>query len=94
MIRPVSAAHFSVRMLVESLLTELRTRRDDKIANALGRKLGEEARMDFLFLFERRKEADHRSEIFGEEEAREIISRAEALFNHIMDALGGDRSGK
>ena len=76
--KAVSAAYFSVRLLAESLL-KMRTRRDDKIANALRRRLelaigrweAERVRREFLALFEARKRADHRADIFGREEAVE-----------------------
>ena len=85
--KAVSAAYFSVRMLAEVYLKDLRTRKDDKIANALGRKLGEDTKKDFLYLFERRKEADHRDKIFTKKEAEEVLDMAESLFNKIMDSL-------
>ncbi len=86
--KAVSAAYFSVRMLSETYLKGLRTRRDDKIANALGKKLGDQVRLEYLYLFERRKEADHRDKVFGKEEARRIVARAESLFNRLISLLG------
>lgn len=85
--KAVSASYFAVRMAAESLLRGLRTRKDDKVANALARMLepalGEEraaeVRVSFLRLFSLRKAADHTLRIFSEEEAREIVEEAERV---------------
>ncbi len=86
--KAVSAAYFSVRMLSEIYLKEIKTRKDDKIANALGRKLGDEVKIDYMYLFERRKEADHRDKMFDKDEAKRIVVRAEKLFNKLINLLG------
>ncbi len=48
--KAISASYFSVRMLSEIYLKGIKTRRDDKIANALGRKLGDQVRLEYLRL--------------------------------------------
>ena len=82
--KAVSAAYFSLRILVEHMIPNLRTNKDDKIANALKRMLlreiGEEGaeriRSKFLSLFEARKRADHRPYMFEEDEARFFVEMA------------------
>ncbi len=89
--KAVSAAYFAVRLAAESRLRGLRTRRDDKIANALARllvrTLGEEGaervRKEYLALFEARKLADHRPYQFSREEAELLISKARELLRII-----------
>ncbi|MCD6244989.1 MAG: HEPN domain-containing protein [Candidatus Korarchaeota archaeon] len=85
--KAVSSAYFSVRMMAELYLKDTKTRKDDKLANALGRKLGDEVRKEFLFLFEMRKEADHRDKIFSQSEADKILRRAKRIFNVLLDLL-------
>lgn len=85
--KAVSSAYFSVRMLTELYLKDIKTKRDDKLANALGRRLGDDIRKDFLFLFEMRKEADHRDKIFSRDEADRILRKAELIFNLLLDLL-------
>ncbi len=97
--KAVSAAYFSVRLTTEHFLAT-RTSKDDKIANALYRKIreviGEEeanqVRLDFLDLFNLRKYADHRGVLFSEEEAREIVEIAENLMKFIINNLGQPRN--
>jgi uncharacterized protein (UPF0332 family) len=76
--KAISASYFAVRMLAEIFLKDL-NRKDDKIANALGRALNESVRRDFMYLFEKRKEADHRDKIFRMDEAWDILNRARKL---------------
>jgi len=93
--KAVSASYFAVRLLAESFLPALMTTKDDKIANALFREVerrsGKEKayyiRSEFLYLFNERKKADHRPDLFKEEEARGIVRRAEFLFNEIREIL-------
>ncbi len=77
--KAISASYFAVRMLAEIFLKDLKTKKDDKIANALGRALNESVRRDFMYLFEKRKEADHRDKIFRMDEAEDILNRARKL---------------
>ncbi len=86
--KAVSSSYFSVRMLTELYLKGLKTRKDDKLANALGRMLGDDFRREFMFLFERRKEADHRDKIFSREEAEDVLRRAKKIFYRLLDELG------
>jgi len=85
--KAVSAAYFAVRIYAESLL-KLRTRKDDKIANAVARALSgrhpekaNEARVKFLELFEARKIADHRPRVLSKSEAEYWVSEAKALMS-------------
>ena len=95
--KAVSASYFAVRMAAESLLRGLRTKKDDKVANALARLLepvlGEErarnVRNSFLRLFSLRKAADHTPRVFSAEEAREVVEEAE----RILAILEAARSG-
>ncbi len=87
--KAVSSAYFSVRMLVELYLRGVKTRKDDKLANALGRKLGDHYRKELMFLFEMRKEADHRDKIFSREEADEILRRARRIFYFLLNEMRG-----
>jgi len=92
--KAVSASYFAVRLFVESFLPGLMTRRDDKVANALfreierrtGREKAEEIKSNYLFLFDQRKKADHRADIFGKE-AEEIVAMAERLMREIEEIL-------
>ncbi len=91
--KAVSAAYFAVRLAAESKLRGLRTRRDDKIANALARVLSrtlgeggaELVRREYLSLFEARKLADHRPYLFSREEAEDVVSRARKLLRVIEE---------
>ncbi len=97
--KAVSASYFAVRMAAESLLRGLRTRKDDKVANALKRllepTLGEERageiRNSFLRLFSLRKAADHTPRVFSLEEAREIVREAEAVLVTLEAVRRGPR---
>ncbi|RDD53293.1 MAG: HEPN domain-containing protein [Candidatus Korarchaeota archaeon NZ13-K] len=91
--KAVSASYFAVRMVAELLLRDLRTRKDDKIANALGRVMGEDSRRELMYLFERRKEADHRDRVFTREEAEDVVSRARSLLERILERIERDGSG-
>jgi len=92
--KAVSASYFAVRLATEHFIT-IRTSKDDKIANALYRKLkevlgeekAEQIRLDFLELFNLRKYADHRGVLF-DEEAWEIVKLAESLMHLIVTNLG------
>ncbi len=93
--KAVSAAYFAVRLLAESKLMGLRTRKDDKIANALYRlllRLGEEEaewiRRSFMKLFEARKMADHTSVSFNREEAKSLVRLAMELVERIEEVTG------
>lgn len=91
--KAVSAAYFAVRLAAESKLRGLKTRRDDKIANALARVLSrtlgdegaERVRREYLALFEARKLADHRPYQFSREEAEDVVSRARKLLRVIEE---------
>ena len=91
--KAVSASYFAVRLLTEHFLPNLMTTKDDKIANALfreverrsGRRKAEEMRCTFLFLFSERKRADHRADLFGEEEARTVVEKATSLMKELKE---------
>lgn len=67
------------------------TTKDDKIANALFREVerrvnrekAEEMRYIYLFLFSERKRADHRADLFREEEAITIVDKAVYLMEEL-----------
>ncbi|MCD6244681.1 MAG: HEPN domain-containing protein [Candidatus Korarchaeota archaeon] len=85
--KAVSAAYFSVRLAAESVLKGLKTRKDDKIANALekilSRELGVEKARDiknsYMKLFVARKLADHRPISFSKDEAEAYVRIAGRL---------------
>ncbi len=85
--KAASAAYFSVRLAAESVLRGLKTKRDDKIANALervlsrklGRKKARDIRNAYMTLFEARKLADHRPISLSKEEAETYVRMAERL---------------
>ncbi len=91
--KAVSAAYFSVRLAAESILKGLKTKKDDKIANALmkvlSRKLGEkkakELKDEYMALFEARKIADHRPISFSKEMAEFYVRTAEKLRDIILE---------
>jgi len=93
--KAVSASYFAVRLAAEHFIA-IRTSKDDKIANALYRRMrelvgeerAEEVRLDFLELFSLRKYADHRGVLFDREEAEEIVGLAEGLLLLIVTNLG------
>ncbi len=62
--KAVSAAYFSVRLMAEVLLKDIKTTKDDKIANAIGRILGKNFKEETMWLYEERKKADHRPFFF------------------------------
>lgn len=98
--KAVSSSYFAVRLLVENFLPDLMTTKDDKIANALQREVerregiekAREMKLTYLFLFNERKRADHRPDLFGEDEAREVLSKAEYMFGEVRRILGKQRS--
>ncbi len=93
--KAVSASYFATRLLVEHLIRGLKTSKDDKIANALQRRLeeriGEERARDikerYLKLFMRRKIADHKPYLFSKDEAEWTVLEAKRLMEEIMEAL-------
>ncbi|MDK2372104.1 MAG: hypothetical protein QI197_01855 [Candidatus Korarchaeota archaeon] len=93
--KAVSASYFATRLLVEHLIGGLKTSKDDKIANALQRRLeeriGEERARDikerYLKLFMRRKIADHKPYLFSKDEAEWTVMEAKRLMEEIMEAL-------
>ena len=97
--KAVSASYFAVRLTVEHFLPDIRTTKDDKLANALFREIkrrkGEEKAKEvkkcFLFLFNERKKADHRPYIFSGEEAFGIVARAESLIEELLEIFGAPR---
>ncbi len=93
--KAVSASYFAVRLTAEHFLP-IRTSKDDKIANALYRKLrevvGEErarqVRIDFLEMFAWRKYADHRGVLFDREDAEAAVELARELMDLMVSNLG------
>ncbi len=93
--KAVSASYFSVRLLVEHLIKGLKTSKDDKIANALyrriegkiGRKAASDVRKRYLKLFQSRKIADHKPYLFSREEAEYIVMEAKKLISEIEESL-------
>ena len=91
--KAISAAYFSVRLAAESILRGIKTRKDDKIANALerllarklGRKRAEELKAKYMALFSARKLADHRPYTFQKSQAEKHIKTAEKLRNTILN---------
>jgi len=89
--KAVSAAYFSVRLAAESVLN-IKTKRDDKIANAVRRLLevkvgvekAREAWIEYMKLFDCRKMADHRGKLYSREEAKRCIEIAEKLRSLIL----------
>jgi len=89
--KAVSAAYFSVRLAAESKLRGLKTKKDDKIANALarllsrsmGKEASERVKYEYLSLFEARKLADHRPYSFEREDAERLVRRAKKLLRII-----------
>ena len=90
--KAVSAAYFAVRLAAESKLRGLKTKKDDKIANALarllsrslGREASERTRSEYLSQFEARKLADHRPYSFEREDAERQVMRAKELLRTIL----------
>jgi len=87
----VSAAYFAVRMAAEVLLKGVKTRRDDKVANALGRVLGQEYRDAMLWLYEERKRADYRAFLFNRERAALAVRRAEEILSEVLERIRRER---
>jgi len=89
--KAVSAAYFSLRLAAESTLG-IKTKRDDKIANAVRRlleaKIGpreaKEAWRKYMKLFDSRKLADHRGKLYTREEAEACIKTAKELRKLIL----------
>ncbi len=92
--KAVSAAYFSVRLAAESIL-DIRTKRDDKIANAVRRLLeprvgtgkAEEAWKKYMKLFDSRKLADHRGKLYTRSEAEDCVKTARELRRLILQEL-------
>ncbi len=85
--KAVSAAYFSVRLMAEALIGDIRTTKDDKIANALGRLLGWDARERMMWLFGERKRADHRAHFFDESTAFQVLETARELLERMREKL-------
>ncbi len=85
--KAVSAAYFSVRLMAEALIGDIRTTKDDKVANALGRLLGRDARESMMWLFGERKRADHRPYFFDESAASHVIEVARELLERMRERL-------
>lgn len=91
--KAVSASYFAARLLTEHFIPNLMTTKDDKIANALFREAlrrsseerATEIRRIYLFLFSERKRADHREDIFSEEEAKTVVNLAVSLMREIRE---------
>ncbi len=88
--KAVSAAYFSVRLMAEVLLKDVKTTKDDKIANAIGRLLGREFKDEMMWLYEERKKADHRPFFFDEKRASLVIERASNILEVMKDKIAGD----
>jgi len=88
--KAVSAAYFSVRLMAEVLLKDLKTTKDDKIANAVGRILGREIKEEILWLYEERKKADHRPFLFDRERASLVVSKASKLLKIIESEISSE----
>ncbi len=93
--KAVSASYFAVRLLVEHYIP-INTSKDDKIANALKRRLersvgsrAEDFRRRYLKLFQRRKIADHKPLLFSREEAEGIVREAADLIGELKRLLEG-----
>ncbi len=84
-----------MRLTAEHFLP-IRTSKDDKIANALYRKLREvvgdekarQVRIDFLEMFAWRKYADHRGVLFDREDAEAAVELARELMDLMVSNLG------
>ncbi len=87
--KAVSAAYFSVRLMAEALIGDIRTTKDDKVANALGRLLGRDARESMMWLFGERKRADHRPYFFDESTATLAIEVAKELLERMKGKMKG-----
>ncbi|RDD53667.1 MAG: HEPN domain-containing protein [Candidatus Korarchaeota archaeon NZ13-K] len=85
--KAVSAAYFSVRLMAEALIGDIRTTKDDKIANALGRLLGRDARERMMWLFGERKRADHRVHLFDESTATQVLEVARELLERMKGRI-------
>ena len=85
--KAVSSSYFAVRLMAEVLLEDLKTTKDDKIANAVGRILGREVKEEIMWLFEERKKADHRPFFFDKERTSLIVERASKLLSVLKEEI-------